>query len=183
MRILGHENNLGVVSTPDRVMKADTFPMGINFDEFLDALKTEESINEVNTLKEQFKNSHLILSIDRLDYTKGIINRLKGYYEFLEKYPEWHEKVHLLMIVVPSRVGVDRYNQMKREIDEKVGNLNGTFGTIHWTPVIYQYRFVPFRPLSGLYKECDVSLVTPLRDGMNLILRNIWHAELMIRVF
>ncbi len=169
MRILGHENNFGVVSISDRVMKADTFPMGINFDEFQDALKTNDSVNEFNTLKKQFSNTHLILSIDRLDYTKGIINRLKGYHEFLEKHPEWHGKVHLLMIVVPSRVGVDRYNQMKREIDEKVGNLNGTFGSIHWTPVIYQYRFIPFHHLSGLYKACDISLVTPLRDGMNLI--------------
>ena len=169
LRILGHENNLGVISMPDRVVKADTFPMGINFKEFLDALKSTEAVKEVKTLKKEFGNSHLILSIDRLDYTKGILNRLKGYYEFLEKYPEWHGKVHLLMIVVPSRVGVDRYNQMKKEIDEKVGNLNGTFGTIHWTPVIYQYRFIPLLPLAGLYNACDISLVTPLRDGMNLI--------------
>lgn len=169
MRILGHENNLGIISASDRVMKADTFPMGINFDEFLEALKSDDAVNEIRTLKEQFNDTHLILSIDRLDYSKGIINRLKGYHEFLEKNPGWHGKVHLLMIVVPSRVGVDRYNQMKREIDEKVGNLNGTFGTIHWTPVIYQYRFIPFHPLSGLYKACDISLVTPLRDGMNLI--------------
>ena len=169
LRILGHENNLGVISMPDRVVKADTFPMGINFNEFLGAIKSDEALKEIKTLKKEFGNSHLILSIDRLDYTKGILNRLKGFHEFLERYPEWHGKVHLLMIVVPSRVGVDRYNQMKREIDEKVGNLNGTFGTIHWTPVIYQYRFIPFLPLSGLYKACDISLVTPLRDGMNLI--------------
>jgi trehalose 6-phosphate synthase/phosphatase len=169
LRILGHENNLGVISMPDRVVKADTYPMGINFKEFLDALKSGEAVKEVKTLKKEFGESHLILSIDRLDYTKGILNRLKGYYEFLERFPEWHGKVHLLMIVVPSRVGVDRYNQMKREIDEKVGNLNGTFGTIYWTPVIYQYRFIPFLPLSGLYSACNISLVTPLRDGMNLI--------------
>jgi trehalose 6-phosphate synthase/phosphatase len=169
LRILGHENNLGVIAMPERVVKADTFPMGINFYEFLEALKSAEAVKEIKTLKKEFGDSRLILSIDRLDYTKGIINRLKGYHEFLEKYPQWHGKVHLLMVVVPSRVGVDRYNQMKKEIDEKVGNLNGAFGTMHWTPVIYQYRFIPFYPLAGLYRACDISLVTPLRDGMNLI--------------
>lgn len=168
-RLLGYENNLGVVSMPDRTVKAAPFPMGINFDEFVEATNSNDARKEIETLKKQFGDTKLILSIDRLDYTKGIIKRLKGYYDFLEKNTAWHGKVNLLMIVVPSRIGVDRYNLMKKEIDEKVGNLNGRFGTIHWTPVIYQYRFIPFNPLAGLYKASDVALVTPLRDGMNLI--------------
>jgi trehalose 6-phosphate synthase/phosphatase len=73
------------------------------------------------------------------------------------------------MIVVPSRIGVDRYSQMKREIDEKVGFINGKYGNIHWTPIIYQYRFIPQNTLAGLYSTADAALITPLRDGMNLI--------------
>jgi trehalose 6-phosphate synthase/phosphatase len=168
-RLLGYENNLGLVSMTERVVKAGTFPMGINFDEFVNAVYSNEALAEVETFKKQFGSSKLILSIDRLDYTKGIINRLKGYSEFLEKNSKWHGKVNLIAVVVPSRIGVDRYNQMKKEIDERIGNINGRFGDIHWTPVIYQYRFIPFYPLAGLYNASDISLVTPLRDGMNLI--------------
>lgn len=168
-RLLGYENNMGLISMPERVVKAAPFPMGINFAEFVDAVKSDEAVNEVKIFRKQFEGSKLILSIDRLDYTKGILNRLKGYSEFLEKNPQWHGKVNLIAVVVPSRIGVDRYNQMKKEIDERIGNINGRFGDIHWTPVIYQYRFIPFYPLAGLYKASDISLVTPLRDGMNLI--------------
>ncbi len=168
-RLLGYENNMGLVSMPERVAKAAPFPMGINYEEFVDAVNSNEAVAEVETFKKQFGGSKLILSIDRLDYTKGILNRLRGYSEFLRKNPEWHGKVNLIAIVVPSRIGVDRYNLMKREIDERVGNINGRFGNIYWTPIIYQYRFIPFFQLAGLYKASDVSLVTPLRDGMNLI--------------
>ena len=111
----------------------------------------------------------LILSVDRLDYSKGIPNRLEGYELFLETYPELQGKVALLMVVVPSRIGVMQYDLMKRQIEELVGKINGRFGRVGWTPVIYQYRHVPFTSLAALYAVSDVCLVTPLRDGMNLI--------------
>jgi trehalose 6-phosphate synthase/phosphatase len=169
LRILGFENNMGQVTLPDRLVQAETFPMGINFDQFVKSVGEKEVRREGKELRVKFKNSKIVLSIDRLDYSKGIINRLKGFEIFLELNPSWCGKVTLLMVVVPSRVGVDRYSTMKKEIDEKVGNINGEFGTINWTPIIYQYRFIPFNPLTALYSVSDVALVTPLRDGMNLI--------------
>lgn len=169
LRILGFENNIGQVTLPDRVVQAETFPMGINFEQFVRTVSEKEVRREGKELRSKFRDSKVVLSIDRLDYSKGIINRLKGYEIFLKDNPSWYGKVTLLMVVVPSRVGVDRYSTMKKEIDEKVGNINGEFGSINWTPIIYQYRFIPFNPLTALYSISDVALVTPLRDGMNLI--------------
>jgi trehalose 6-phosphate synthase/phosphatase len=124
---------------------------------------------EAQQLSNALTGVKLILSVDRLDYTKGILNRLEGYELFLETNPEYHGKVALLMVVVPSRIGVVQYELMKRQIEELVGKINGRFGKVGWTPVVYQYRHVPFASLTALYAVGDVCLVTPLRDGMNLV--------------
>ncbi len=168
-RILGHQNDMGLIRMEDRVAKAGTFPMGIDFDRFNAAGKAPEVLKEKGKLKKTLADVKVILSVDRLDYTKGIINRLRGYQLFLSQHPEYQGQVVLLLVVVPSRIGVERYQQMKRQINELVGEINGKFGTINWTPIIYQYKFLPFYPLVALYGVSDVALVTPIRDGMNLI--------------
>ncbi|HET8854788.1 MAG TPA: bifunctional alpha,alpha-trehalose-phosphate synthase (UDP-forming)/trehalose-phosphatase, partial [Salinimicrobium sp.] len=103
------------------------------------------------------------------DYTKGIANRIRAYEYFLEKYPEYHEKVRLVMLAVPSRTDVPQYQLLKKEIDELVGSVNGKFATINWTPIWYFYRSMPFDNLIDLYTASDVALITPIRDGMNLV--------------
>jgi trehalose 6-phosphate synthase/phosphatase len=141
--------------------------MGIDFQKYsTEAAKLGSQKNESLKTLESFK---IVLSIDRLDYTKGILKRLQGYELFLEKNPQWQKKVVLVMVVVPSRVAVEHYQQIKNQIDELVGKINGRFGTIGWTPILYQYKFLPFQPLVSLYAASDVALITPLRDGMNLI--------------
>jgi len=169
LRVLGYEHNMGKIITEGRVVKVDTFPMGIDFRKFYDATNIIEVHEERSNLKKSLGDFKVILSIDRLDYTKGIINRLQGYEIFLEKNQKWHGKVILVVVVVPSRIGVEHYRQMKRQIDELVGKINGRFGRIGWTPILYQYRFLPFNKLVLLYNISDVALITPLRDGMNLI--------------
>ncbi|MFH1453120.1 MAG: bifunctional alpha,alpha-trehalose-phosphate synthase (UDP-forming)/trehalose-phosphatase [Armatimonadota bacterium] len=169
LRILGLKHNMGEVIVDNRVVKADTFPMGVDFKRFNDAITVGGVQKEKIELKKTFRNFKTVLSVDRLDYSKGLVNRLQGYEVFLEQNPDWREKVVLVAVVVPSRVGVERYQQMKRQIDELVGKINGKFGTVNWTPIIYQYRFVSFEPLVALYSVSDVALVTPLRDGMNLV--------------
>ena len=169
LRILGHENNLGQMSLPNCIVKADAFPMGIDFKKFHSAMDSSQVQKEKETLKKSLTEVRTVLSVDRLDYTKGILNRLQGFELLLEQNPQFHEKVVLLMIVVPSRIGVDQYEQMKKQIEELVGKINGRFGGISWTPVIYQYKNLSFEPLAALYGACDVALVTPLRDGMNLV--------------
>lgn len=169
LRILGYEHNIGSIILNDRIVKADTFPMGIDFNRYYSAINSDEIKTERDELKKNLNDLKVILSIDRLDYSKGIYNRLGGYEIFLEKNPNWHKKVVLIVVVVPSRIGVEHYNQMKKQIDEIVGKINGRFGSIDWTPIIYRYDFLPFNSLTAYYSISDVALITPLRDGMNLI--------------
>jgi len=169
LRIMGHDNNIGEINTGDRILKADTFPMGINFEKFFAAQDNIQIQDEIESLKKHFGGIKTILSVDRLDYTKGILNRLEGYELFLEKNPNWHKKVAMLLIVVPSRIGVESYAKTKNKIDEIVGKINGRFGDIGWTPIQYQYKNLPFEQLTALYILSDIALITPLRDGMNLI--------------
>ena len=164
LRILGKENHMGAIDLPDRVAKAATFPMGIEYDKFFNM-----DVSPFPSKKPTANQPKIILSVDRLDYSKGIVNRLKGFELFLQKHPEWHGKVFLSMIVVPSRTGVTSYQKIKRRLDELVGNINGNFGKVDWTPIIYQYTSLPHKELIAQYRRSDVSLITPLRDGMNLV--------------
>ncbi|MDD2714595.1 MAG: bifunctional alpha,alpha-trehalose-phosphate synthase (UDP-forming)/trehalose-phosphatase [Candidatus Wallbacteria bacterium] len=168
-RILGHENNFGRLTIEDRIVKAKTFPMGIDYDLFYKSAGTPEVREEIGKLRSKLGQLKAILSVDRLDYVKGIINRLEAFELFLEKNPQWHGKVSLFMVIVPSRVEVEQYHQLKKQIDEYVGRLNGKYSTIHWNPVIYQFRSLSFKALSAVYGISDVALITPLRDGMNLV--------------
>ncbi|MDF2874700.1 MAG: hypothetical protein K0R22_1383 [Sporomusa sp.] len=168
-RILGLAHTLGRVRLGERMVRVDTFPMGIDFAKYNNTAKQPRIIRESERLRRMLGDRKIILSVDRLDYTKGIANRLEAFALFLEQYPQWQEKVILALIVVPSRVGVDQYQSMKRSIDETVGRINGRFGTLRWVPVVYQYRYLPLSPLVALYSASDIALVTPLRDGMNLV--------------
>ncbi|MBI2484041.1 bifunctional alpha,alpha-trehalose-phosphate synthase (UDP-forming)/trehalose-phosphatase [Candidatus Uhrbacteria bacterium] len=168
LRTLGYEHELGMLEVDGRKVKVDNFPLGIDFDKFAaagDKLSVQRAFRDL----EMLDRLRVIASIDRLDYTKGILNRLKGYHQFLETHPAWRGKVVLILVVVPSRVKVDQYHAMKRELDELVGNINGAYGTLHWTPIRYQYAQLAFPALTALYQRSDVALVTPLRDGMNLV--------------
>lgn len=107
--------------------------------------------------------------LDRLDYTKGLVNRLKAFEVLLEKHPEHREHVSLLQIAVPSRTDVSEYQQLKEEMDQLVGRINGRFTTANWSPIRYIYGCVGQQELAAYYRDADVALVTPLRDGMNLV--------------
>lgn len=169
LRLLGVENQMGVMGVGERWVKADTYPIGIDFKKFFSGSNSPA----VRILKKEIQKSfvpfRIVFSVDRLDYTKGIAIRLQGFASFLEKNPQWREQVVFNLIVVPSRVGVESYQAMRREIDALVGRINGRFGTVRWTPVIYQYRAFSFAALVARYAIADVALITPLRDGMNLV--------------
>lgn len=177
LRELGHEQNLGEILINDRLVKAETFPMGIDFTRYHDAVGSPDVEQEKSLLRKSLGDARLVLSLDRLDYTKGIINRLEGFEKFLEGCPEWHGKVGLALVIVPSRVAVERYQETKQQIEEMVGRINGRFGSIAWTPVTYQYRSIPFPLLIAMYNVSDVALITPLRDGMNLIAKEYIAAQ------
>ena len=170
LRILGIENNFGqALVDGERAVRIDTFPMGVDYRQILDSVKTDGVQQEARSLREKLGNPKIVLSLDRLDYTKGIKHRLEAYATFLERYPQWLRKVVLMLSVVPSRLGSEHYEEMKEEIDKLVGRINGKFGAVGWTPIVYRYRFLPYSQLLSLFAMSDVALVTPLRDGMNLI--------------
>lgn len=169
LRILGFEHEMGFVRLPDHTAKIETFPMGIDFKKFFETSSAPETQLERERLRHCLAGFRTVLSIDRLDYSKGILNRLEGFELLLEKYPGYRGNLVLILVVVPSRIGVVHYEQMKKQIEELVGKINGRFGSIGWTPVIYQYRNLTLHPLSALYGMSEVAMVTPLRDGMNLI--------------
>lgn len=177
-RILRHQIEFNEISLPDRIVKVDSFPMGIDYEKFEKAALQNFERNDTNQSDLQTRiNQHtkispdtkLILSIDRLDYTKGIAHRIRAFEYFLEKYPEYIEKVRLVMLAVPSRSNVPQYRLLKKEIDELVGRINGKFATVNWIPIWYFYRSMPFGNLIDLYTSCDIALITPIRDGMNLV--------------
>ena len=176
-RILRLEVNFNEISYYDRIIKVDSFPMGIDYQKFYDAALEHNDPNTEKSDLQKRLDSHLnegeeqkfILSIDRLDYTKGIPNRIRAFEYFLNKYPEYKEKVRLVMLAVPSRSGVPQYQRLKRETDELVGRINGEFSTVSWTPIWYFFRSLPFENLIDLYTSSDVALITPVRDGMNLV--------------
>lgn len=169
LRLLGKEQNYGQIVNDGRVVKVDTFPMGIDAAKFIQSVGSEEVDTENNKLRESLKDNKVLLSVDRLDFTKGIPERLKAFEVFLEKYPDWHGKVTFVMLCVPSRDKIQQYQLLKREVDELVGKINGRYATPEWSPILYMYRSVPFSTLIGLYTTADLALVTPLRDGMNLV--------------
>jgi len=150
----------------DRTVRAGAFPIGIDFDAF--EARARERPEGGDRLAEG-KRDKLILGVDRLDYTKGIPERFRAFERLLEKHTGYREHVTLLQIAVPSRSQVAAYRELKREIDELVGRINGRFATARWSPIRYLYRSFDQDRLALLYRDSDVALVTPLRDGMNLV--------------
>ena len=177
-RLLGLEVNFNEINLEDRMTKVDSFPMGIDYTKFHEAAKKnagqkdgEESDlqRRLDAHKASAPDAKFFLSIDRLDYSKGIANRLKAFEYFLQKYPEYKEKVRLIILAVPSRSKVPQYQLLKKEIDELVGRINGELSTVSWTPIWYFYRSLGFENLVDLYTSCDIAWLTPIRDGMNLV--------------
>lgn len=168
-QILGFEHALRLVTTPDRSITVDTFPISIDYHKFNSSSNSNTIFDERNRIKKELYNRKVIISVDRLDYAKGLINRLESFELFLEKYPAYIKKVVYILLVVPSRDILTKYHETKKEIEVLTSRINGKYGSIEWTPVIYQYKNLDFKKLTGLYLSADVALITPMRDGMNLV--------------
>lgn len=167
--ILQVENQFNNIYYGNRIVKADQFPIGIDYLKFREACVDETVVGISTKLEEKFIGQKIIFSVDRLDYTKGLNYRLDGYEEFLNAHPEWKEKIVFILNVIPSRDTIPTYNDRKRLVEEKISTINGKFSTLHWQPIIYRYNHLTFEELCALYQSADVALITPLRDGMNLV--------------
>ena len=177
-RLAGIGNDNGKINHNNRVIQADALPMGIDYEKYANSATNPETLSKEVRYRTAIGDSKLILSIDRLDYSKGIPQRLKAFYEFLNRYPEYLGKVSLLILVVPSRDTVEKYRLIREEIELLVGRINGEFGRINYTPVHYFYRSFALESLSALYRMAAVALVTPMRDGMNLVCKEFIASKL-----
>jgi trehalose 6-phosphate synthase/phosphatase len=169
VRFLPYSSSSNVISVKDRPVVAEAFPMGIDDKKYASLPERDEVKQQIDHLKETFDDYKVILSVDRLDYSKGILQRLMAFELLLERHPEYIGKVIFYMIVVPSRDTVPQYKELRDEIDKRVGNINSLYRTMDWTPIFYFYRSFPIETLSALYHMADIGLVTPMRDGMNLV--------------
>jgi trehalose 6-phosphate synthase/phosphatase len=157
----------GYVSWNDRRVQLGVFPIGVDAAGLAERAAAPEVDAEVADLK--VPDQRLLVGIDRLDYTKGIPRRLLALERLLTNHPEWRERIRFVQIAVPSRDRVAAYREIRHELEALVGGINGRFGTPTWTPIHYLYRGVSMDVVLGLCRAADVMVVTPLRDGMNLV--------------
>jgi len=167
--ILGYEHTYDTISIDNRQIKADIFPMGIDYQKFEQAVSEPTVQHEIAGIRRKYAGYKIFLSVDRLDYTKGILKRLEAYDAFLEKNPAFQGRVVLVLVAVPSRTTVCHYRQLKEEVDQLVGDITGRYATLGWTPISYFYDTLSSETLTAMYHVADIALVTPLRDGMNLM--------------
>jgi trehalose 6-phosphate synthase/phosphatase len=167
--LLGVESTYGAVPFGGRQVQADVFPMGIDYRRFAGALRSRQVKKELRSLAGLRDGRKTILSVDRLDYSKGIPNRLAAFDRFLADNPDYQRRVKLVLIVAPSRTQAPYYRELLGRVNMQVSSINGRFATADWTPVLYFARSFPFEKLIPLYAIADVLLVTPMRDGMNLV--------------
>ena len=152
-----------------RSVKLGTYPISIDFSEFNDYAGSNEVADAAWFIHENLPNLKLVLGVDRLDYTKGIPERFLAFERALEKYPELRGKTSLVQIVVPSRLRVPDYQDLKGELDALAGRINGRFSSQGWVPIHYMFRELNRTQLLGYYRASEIALITPLRDGMNLV--------------
>lgn len=165
------------IKVGDRTVKLLPRGIGVNFDYFNDIGGDDETVKKSREIKEELNAHYLILGVDRLDYTKGIKERLLTVEQFFEQYPQYCGEVSFLQIAVPSRQNVPEYKEMKEEIDYHVGRINGRFSRDGWIPIHYFFYGLPQEELISYYRAADIALVTPIRDGMNLVAKEFAAAR------
>ena len=163
------EGELFRIEADGRTLRAGSFPISIDFGDFDARARSQEVQARSREIREKHGQRKLLLGVDRLDYTKGILERLQAFQRFLEDHPEQRGQVTLVQQVVPSRQDVEAYRTLKEEIEKQVSQINGAFTEMGWVPVVYLYQSLDRNALVSLYQAASVALVTPLKDGMNLV--------------
>jgi trehalose 6-phosphate synthase len=167
----------GTVHLEDRKVKCGAFPIGIDFDEFGQGVDSEIARAAQQRLLRSAEGKHIVIGVDRLDYSKGLEERFNGYRRFLEEHGDCRGKVFLLQIAPPSRGEVHTYEVIREHLDELSGRINGEFAEVDWVPIRYVNQGYPREELAGFYRAAKVALITPLRDGMNLVAKEYVAAQ------
>jgi trehalose 6-phosphate synthase len=167
----------GTIQVGDKKVRTAAFPIGIDVGEYGDVLANRDARHAFETLHRSAEGKKVIIGVDRLDYSKGIEERFLGYRRFLEEHDEWRGRVSLLQIAPPSRDEVHTYETIRERLDELSGRINGAFAHVDWVPIRYVNQGYMRASLSGFYRASDVALITPLRDGMNLVAKEYVAAQ------
>ncbi|WP_303721846.1 trehalose-6-phosphate synthase [Malonomonas rubra] len=162
----------------NRQVTVGNFPISIDFEEFNQGARQQQVADEAWYLHEHYQGRQLFLGVDRLDYTKGISKRLLAFERALEKYPDLCRQATLIQVVVPSRAQVPEYISLKEELDRLVGRINARFSEHGWVPIHYLYRSLDRTQLLAHYRSCEIALISPLRDGMNLVAKEFCAASI-----
>src|SRR5206468_3224524 len=160
----------GRIRVFDRLVSIASFPVGIDMAEFTKAKRA-------GNLAQARSSVSRIVGVDRLDYTKGLPQKFKAFGRFLEKYPQYQRQVVLTQIAAPTRASVEAYSDIRQQLESLAGSINGRFGELDWVPIHYIHRSTPRRKLAGIYRSSRIGMVTPLRDGMNLVAKEYVAAQ------
>ncbi len=161
-----------------REVRIGAFPIGIDYNEFAKRAASSEVTVRTEQLHQDLRDRQIILGIDRLDYTKGIADRFEAFRNLLQRYPELHRRVTLIQVAVPSREDIPRYHELKMDIERRVGEINGQFTQSGWVPIHYIFRNLTREELLAYYRAASIALVTPLKDGMNLVAKEYCAANI-----
>jgi trehalose 6-phosphate synthase len=167
----------GIVRVGNRSVQAAAFPIGIDAKDFSQAVDSPIARQAHDRLKKSVEGKHVIIGVDRLDYSKGLTERFVGYRRFLEEHDDCRGKVTFLQIAPPSRGEVHTYEHIREHLDELSGRINGEFAEVDWVPIRYVNQGYPREELAGFYRAAEIGLVTPLRDGMNLVAKEYVAAQ------
>lgn len=167
----------GLVRAFGRTLKADVFPIGIEVEPMVEAAENSPRLASTRRLRRNFAACKLMIGVDRLDYSKGLPERFRSFERLLERYPDWRGKVSLMQIAPASRSDLPEYRQIRQELESLAGHINGTFAEFDWTPIHYLNSGYQRNTLAGFYRFSQVGVVTPLRDGMNLVAKEYVAAQ------
>ena len=168
-RILGIESQAGTVRMRDHNVRVEAHPLGIDTAEFQEKAYSQNAEHFLTQLKRTIGDRQVILGVDRLDYTKGLLLKLRAFERLLERSPRWAERVLFMQLAVPTRAGIDTYQDLKSEVERRVSEINGVYGSPLISPINYLYQTVSQEELGALYRLADVCFVSPVRDGLNLV--------------
>lgn len=160
-----------------QTVRAGTFPIGIDVDEITALTQAREGREMYERMREEYSRRRLLIGVERLDYSKGLPQRISAFRELLRRYPDNRNSTTLIQIASPSRETVGSYNALLRELEKLCGSINGDYGELDWMPLRYIHRNVARKRLPGLYRVAKAALVTPLRDGMNLVAKEFIAAQ------
>jgi glucosylglycerol-phosphate synthase len=174
-RFLTYSTALGVqkmttaVRTDQRVVRMGANPVGINVQHIKQVMESPGKLDEINNLRQQFGTKKIILSVERLDYVKGALEKILAFEQFLNSYPEFHGKVELIQICSPAARGMKIYDKTQHDVEHAIGRINGNYSSIDWIPIRLLSKSYPFDEIISYYAVADIAWITPLRDGLNLV--------------